>query len=76
MCSRQSHSSGRLPLLRLQKIRSSKKLREAGVIYKVYKNTYLNFAFKEPSLNRWQRDLNGPTAVAFGLDDVTAPQES
>jgi large subunit ribosomal protein L10 len=50
-----------------------KKLREAGVIYKVYKNTYLNFAFKGTEFESLAKDLNGPTAVAFGLDDVTAP---
>lgn len=50
-----------------------KKLREAGVVYKVYKNTMLNFAFKGTDYEQLAKDLNGPTAVAFGLDDATAP---
>jgi large subunit ribosomal protein L10 len=50
-----------------------KKLREAGVVYKVYKNTFLNFAFKGTEFEELTKDLQGPTAVAFGLDDATAP---
>lgn len=50
-----------------------KKLREAGIVYKVYKNTLLNFAFKGTEFEELSKDLNGPTAVAFGLDDATAP---
>lgn len=50
-----------------------KKLREAGVVYKVYKNTFLNFAFKGTEFESLSQDLEGPTAVAFSLDDATAP---
>ena len=50
-----------------------KKLREAGVVYKVYKNTMLNFAFKGTEYEALSKDLNGPTAVAFGLEDATVP---
>jgi large subunit ribosomal protein L10 len=50
-----------------------KKLREAGVVYKVYKNTMLNFAFKGTDFEQLSKDLEGPTAVAFGLTDATAP---
>jgi large subunit ribosomal protein L10 len=50
-----------------------KKLREAGVVYKVYKNTMLNFAFKGTEFEALSKDLNGPTAVAFGLEDATVP---
>ena len=50
-----------------------KKLRDAGVVYKVYKNTMLNFAFKGTEFESLSEDLNGPTAVAFGLEDATAP---
>ena len=50
-----------------------KKLRDAGVVYKVYKNTMLNFAFKGTEFEALAKDLNGPTAVAFGLDDATVP---
>jgi large subunit ribosomal protein L10 len=50
-----------------------KALRQAGVVYKVYKNTMLNFAFKGTEYEALSKDLNGPTAVAFGLQDATAP---
>lgn len=50
-----------------------KKLREAGVVYKVYKNTMLNFAFQGTEFEALAKDLTGPTAVAFGLEDATAP---
>lgn len=50
-----------------------KKLREAGVVYKVYKNTMLNFAFKGTPYEALSKDLNGPTAVAFGMGDATVP---
>lgn len=50
-----------------------KKLREAGVIYKVYKNTYIKMAFEGTEYAELDKHLDGPTAVAFGLDDATAP---
>jgi large subunit ribosomal protein L10 len=50
-----------------------KALRQAGVVYKVYKNTMLNFAFKGTAYEALSKDLNGPTAVAFGMQDATAP---
>jgi len=50
-----------------------KKLREAGVVYKVYKNTMLNFAFKGTAYEALAKHLEGPTAVAFGIEDATAP---
>ncbi|MDD5936338.1 MAG: 50S ribosomal protein L10 [Clostridiales bacterium] len=50
-----------------------KKLREAGVVYKVYKNTYLKMAFEGTDFAQLDKELEGPTAVAFGLEDATAP---
>ena len=50
-----------------------KKLREAGVVYKVYKNTMLNFAFKGTEFEALAKDLNGPSAIAFGMEDATSP---
>ena len=50
-----------------------KKLREAGVVYKVYKNTYLKKAFAGTVYEELAKHLDGPTAVAFGLEDATAP---
>ena len=53
--------------------RLRKALREAGVVYKVYKNTYLTRAFEGSDFAQLNKDLEGPTAVAFGIDDATAP---
>ncbi len=50
-----------------------KKLREAGVVYKVYKNTMLRIAFEGTDFEKLDSNLEGPTAVAFGIDDATAP---
>lgn len=50
-----------------------KQLREAGVVYKVYKNTLLKRAFEGTEYEALAIHLEGPTAVAFGLDDATAP---
>ena len=48
------------------------KLREEGVVYKVYKNTMLNLAFKGTEYEELTKDLAGPTAVAFAIEDETA----
>ena len=53
--------------------RLRKALREAGVVYKVYKNTYLNRAFEGTDFAQLAPHLEGPTAVAFGIEDATAP---
>ena len=50
-----------------------KTLREEGVIYKVYKNTFLNFAFKGTEYEELTKYLEGPTALAVSKDDATAP---
>lgn len=50
-----------------------KKLREAGVVYKVYKNTMLKRAFEGTDYEQLDKHLEGPTAVAFGIEDETAP---
>ena len=49
-----------------------KALREAGVVYKVYKNTMLHLAFDGTDYAQLDKDLEGPTAIAFGLEDETA----
>ena len=53
--------------------RLRKALREAGVVYKVYKNTLLKRAFEDSDYAQLDPHLEGPTAVAFGMDDATAP---
>ena len=50
-----------------------KELREAGVVYKVYKNTMLIRAFEGTDFAQLDKDLEGPTAVAFSAEDETAP---
>jgi len=45
------------------------KYREAGVEYKVYKNTMMRFAFKDAGYEDFNEHLTGPNAVAFGFDD-------
>ena len=48
-------------------------LREAGITYKVYKNTFMNFAFKGTEFEGLTPYLEGPSAVAISTDDATAP---
>ena len=50
-----------------------KQLRAAGVTYKVYKNTMMNFAFKGTDCEPLCKHLEGPNAVAISKDDATAP---
>ena len=50
-----------------------KQLREAGVVYKVYKNTMLNFAVKGTEFEELSKHLEGPTAIAISKEDATAP---
>ena len=50
-----------------------KQLREAGVTYKVYKNTLMNFAFKGTDCEGLAQYLEGPNAIAISTTDATAP---
>ena len=50
-----------------------KELREAGVVYKVYKNTMINFAIKDTEFADLAQHLEGPTAIAICKEDATAP---
>lgn len=50
-----------------------KQLREAGITYKVYKNTMMNFAFKGTDFESLAPFLDGPSAVAISTTDATAP---
>ncbi len=49
-----------------------KAMREAGVDYKVYKNTMVNFAIKDTVFEPLAQHLEGPTAVAISYDDATS----
>jgi len=55
----------------LQDTKLRKILREAGVDYKVYKNTMINFAIKDTDSEGLAPYLEGPTAVAFSYDEAT-----
>lgn len=48
-----------------------KKLREAGVDYKVYKNTMMNFAVRDTEFEPLKDYLEGPSAIAFSYEDPT-----
>lgn len=48
-------------------------LREAGVTYKVFKNTMMNFAFKDTPLEELSKHLEGTNAIAVSKEDATAP---
>ena len=50
-----------------------KQLREAGVTYKVYKNTMMKLAFKGTDFEQLDDLLNGPSALAISKEDATAP---
>ncbi|CAM3233269.1 50S ribosomal protein L10 [Sporolactobacillus spathodeae] len=50
-----------------------KELREAGVEYKVYKNTFVRRATELTGLTDFDASLTGPTAVSFSKEDVIAP---
>lgn len=49
------------------------KLREAGVEYKVVKNTLTRFAAKEVGFDELDPILNGPTSLAISMTDEVAP---
>jgi large subunit ribosomal protein L10 len=49
-----------------------RQLREAGVVYKVYKNTMINFAIEGTEFAELAQHLEGPTALAVCKDDATA----
>ena len=55
----------------LQDTKLRKALREAGVDYKVYKNSMINFAIKDTDSEGLAPYLEGPTAVAFSYDEAT-----
>ena len=53
-----------------------KELREAGVTYKVYKNTMMNFAFQEQHVKNCANIWMEQNALAISKEDATALQES
>ncbi len=49
-----------------------REFRKNDVEYKVLKNTLIRRAFNDLGVKDFDEDLNGPTSVAFGLDEVGA----
>ena len=50
-----------------------KQLREAGIVYKVCKNTMMKRAFEGTDFAALDDHLEGPSAIAISKDDATAP---
>jgi large subunit ribosomal protein L10 len=50
-----------------------KQLREAGVEFKVYKNTMTRRAVEAAGMDGLNSALTGPNAIAFSTEDVVAP---
>ena len=50
-----------------------KQCREAGVVYKVYKNTMVKRAVEGTEFEGVVKDLEGTNAFAISNDDATAP---
>ena len=50
-----------------------KQLREAGIVYKVCKNTMMKRAFEGTDFAALDEHLEGPSAIAISKDDATAP---
>ncbi|MCM1181744.1 MAG: 50S ribosomal protein L10 [Roseburia sp.] len=50
-----------------------KQFREAGIIYKVYKNTMMTRAFKGTDFEGLTESFEGTNAIAISKEDATAP---
>ena len=50
-----------------------KAMREAGITYKVYKNTMMKRAFVGTAYEALNDSLEGPNAIAISKEDATAP---
>ena len=51
------------------------RLRAQGVEYRVIKNTLLKIAAKDAGIEGAEEYFQGPTAVAYGLEDAVAPAQ-
>jgi large subunit ribosomal protein L10 len=48
-------------------------LRKSGVEYRVVKNNMVRFAIKDTDYDELDKYLEGPTSIAFSIDDPVAP---
>ncbi|MDI9515061.1 MAG: 50S ribosomal protein L10 [Bacillota bacterium] len=58
-----------------QDTKMRKAMREAGVDYRVYKNSIIRFAVKDTNLSELSDQLEGPTAIAISDTDPIAPSK-
>ncbi|MCD5413388.1 MAG: 50S ribosomal protein L10 [Clostridiales bacterium] len=60
--------------LKVEELTELRKIfREAGIEYKVYKNTLVRLAVKNVGMDELVKDLVGPNAVAFSYEDPVVP---
>ncbi|MBI2832260.1 MAG: 50S ribosomal protein L10 [Chloroflexi bacterium] len=53
-----------------------RKLRESGIQFKVVKNTMARFAAEKSGKGKLVGLLEGPVAIVFGYDEITAPAKT
>lgn len=53
-----------------------RQLRQGGIEYRVIKNTLARFAAEQAGREGLTSIIEGPTAIAFSYDDVTAPAKA
>lgn len=58
-----------------QDTKMRKAMREAGVEYRVYKNSIIRFALKDTPYSELEKFLEGPTAIAICEKDPVAPSK-
>jgi len=58
-----------------QDTKMRKAMREAGVDYRVYKNSIIRFAVKDTNFSELSDQLEGPTAIAISDTDPVAPSK-
>lgn len=58
-----------------QDTKMRKAMREAGVDYRVYKNSIIRFAVKDTNFSELSDQLEGPTAIAISDSDPVAPSK-
>ncbi len=63
-----------LPVAEMTKLR--RQLRQAGIEYRVVKNTLAGFAAEQAGKKGLVSVIEGPTAIAFSYDDITTPAKA
>ncbi|MDY6916571.1 MAG: 50S ribosomal protein L10 [Chloroflexota bacterium] len=63
-----------LPVVEMTELR--RRLRQRQVEYRVIKNTLARFAAEDAGRTEFTQIVEGPTAVAFGYDDITEPAKA